>query len=172
MSRKQHEPGTDMIAVRRFDTAEALLAHLRRPPPVPVVRNPLVMDLPAARERLRLLARGTEGYCLAVADGRAGRGYSCREIIALMARLCHWREGDERLRRRTNPLVRQRQIAMWLCRRFTGASLPVIGAAFGNFDHTTVLNACRAVERVANWLRPADDKPEHWARLLLREMCG
>ncbi len=43
-----------------------------------------------------------------------------------------------------------RQVAMYLAREHTTASLPVIGAGFGGRGHTTVLHACRrTVERVA-----------------------
>jgi chromosomal replication initiator protein len=43
-----------------------------------------------------------------------------------------------------------RQIAMYLCRRMTDLSLPKIGEAFGNRDHTTVMHAA---EKIANELR-------------------
>ena len=42
--------------------------------------------------------------------------------------------------------VRSRQIAMWLARTTTTASFPAIGRAFGNRDHTTVLQAVRRVD--------------------------
>ena len=42
---------------------------------------------------------------------------------------------------RRQPLARQRQIAMYVCREHTGLSLPRIGAAFGGRDHTTVMHA-------------------------------
>jgi len=42
---------------------------------------------------------------------------------------------------RKQPLARQRQIAMYVCREHTGLSLPKIGAAFGGRDHTTVIHA-------------------------------
>jgi len=43
-----------------------------------------------------------------------------------------------------------RQLAMYLSRELTGASLPAIGRQFGGRDHTTVLHACRrASERLS-----------------------
>lgn len=43
-----------------------------------------------------------------------------------------------------------RQVAMYLARKHTGASLPAIGAEFGGRGHTTVLHACRRTgERIA-----------------------
>ena len=44
-----------------------------------------------------------------------------------------------------------RQLAMYLSRELTGASLPAIGREFGGRDHTTVLHACRrASERLSS----------------------
>ena len=51
-------------------------------------------------------------------------------------------EGPSKMRTNVYP----RQIAMYLCRSRTGKSLPQIGRAFGNRDHTTVLYACRRIE--------------------------
>jgi chromosomal replication initiator protein len=43
-----------------------------------------------------------------------------------------------------------RQVAMYLTRELTDASLPAIGRAFGNRNHTTVLHACkRTAARIA-----------------------
>jgi chromosomal replication initiator protein len=42
--------------------------------------------------------------------------------------------------------ARPRQVAMWLCRHATPASFPAIGRAFGNRDHTTVMQAVRRVD--------------------------
>ena len=43
-----------------------------------------------------------------------------------------------------------RHVAMFLARELTGATLPAIGPAFGNRNHTTVLHACRrTAERMA-----------------------
>lgn len=44
--------------------------------------------------------------------------------------------------KRSRDLAFPRQIAMYICRDITDLSLPKIGEAFGNRDHTTVLHAC------------------------------
>lgn len=49
--------------------------------------------------------------------------------------------------RRQRSILYPRQIAMFLCRRLTEASLPEIGQAFGGRDHTTVLHAVDKIER-------------------------
>ncbi|MFQ6102150.1 MAG: chromosomal replication initiator protein DnaA [Anaerolineae bacterium] len=50
-------------------------------------------------------------------------------------------------RSRSRAIARPRQIAMYLIREETGASLPQIGAVLGGRDHTTVLYGC---ERIAD----------------------
>ncbi len=45
--------------------------------------------------------------------------------------------------KRTPRVAWPRQLAMYLAREITGASLPAIGREFGGRDHTTVLHACR-----------------------------
>jgi chromosomal replication initiator protein len=51
---------------------------------------------------------------------------------------------------RTKRVAWARQVAMYLARRHTGATLPAIGESFGGRDHTTVIYACRrAGERIA-----------------------
>ncbi len=46
---------------------------------------------------------------------------------------------------RRQPLARQRQVAMYVCREHTVLSLPKIGAAFGGRDHTTVMHAVEKI---------------------------
>ncbi len=36
---------------------------------------------------------------------------------------------------------------MYLCRRYTNASFPVIGDRFGGRDHSTVIHAAQVIER-------------------------
>lgn len=54
---------------------------------------------------------------------------------------------DMTSRRQGWQTARPRQIAMYLARHLTQASLPEIGRAFGGRDHTTVMHAINAVER-------------------------
>jgi chromosomal replication initiator protein len=48
--------------------------------------------------------------------------------------------------RRVKNVAHARQVAMYLCRTLTPASLPEIGRKF-NKDHTTVLTSVRKIER-------------------------
>lgn len=49
-------------------------------------------------------------------------------------------------KRRDQKVVKPRQVAMYLCKEFTGASYPEIGADFGGRDHTTVMHSCRKID--------------------------
>jgi chromosomal replication initiator protein len=57
------------------------------------------------------------------------------------------RPSELRSKKRTKNVALPRQVAMYLCRRHTGASFPVIGDRFGGRDHSTVIHAANAVER-------------------------
>ena len=55
---------------------------------------------------------------------------------------------DEMLsQRRTRPLARPRQIAMYLAKKLTTRSLPEIGRKFANRDHTTVIHAVKTIDK-------------------------
>ena len=53
-------------------------------------------------------------------------------------------------KKRTRNIVYPRQIAMYLCREMTEASLPRIGEVFGGRDHTTVLHAHDKISKERN----------------------
>ena len=50
--------------------------------------------------------------------------------------------------RRSRPLARPRQIAMYLAKKLTTRSLPEIGRKFANRDHTTVIHAVKTVDKL------------------------
>src|SRR5207245_4884751 len=52
---------------------------------------------------------------------------------------------DMKAKRRTKGIAFPRQVAMYLSRELTDASLPRIGEEFGGRDHTTVMHACDRV---------------------------
>ena len=51
--------------------------------------------------------------------------------------------------RRSRPLARPRQIAMYLAKKLTTRSLPEIGRRFANRDHTTVIHAVKTIKRLS-----------------------
>jgi chromosomal replication initiator protein len=82
---------------------------------------------------------------------------SIEDVQAIVAR--HYQLSVEQLTSpsRTNRVAWARQVAIHLARDLTGASLPVIGQAFGR-NHTTVLHACKRVsERMKNDQQAVDE---------------
>jgi len=64
--------------------------------------------------------------------------------------------------RRHKEYVRPRQVAMWLTKQLIPAySMPQIGRAFGNRDHTTVMHAHHRVETMS------DHDPDFYATLIV-----
>ena len=49
--------------------------------------------------------------------------------------------------RRSRPLARPRQVAMYLAKKMTTRSLPEIGRRFANRDHTTVIHAIKTITK-------------------------
>ena len=59
----------------------------------------------------------------------------------------HIKVSEMKSRRRTKALVYPRQVAMYLCREITQQSYPEIARHFGGKDHTTIMHACRQIEK-------------------------
>ena len=57
--------------------------------------------------------------------------------------------GEMLSQRRSRPLARPRQIAMFLSKKMTTRSLPEIGRRFANRDHTTVIHAVKTITRLS-----------------------
>jgi chromosomal replication initiator protein len=76
------------------------------------------------------------------------------KIVELVAR--EWQTSVEALlgRDRTQKIVEPRQVAMYLLRKETNASLPMIGEVLGGRDHTTVMYA---IQKIANEIETKAD---------------
>ena len=73
---------------------------------------------------------------------------------------------DMESQRRTRNVVRPRQLAMALAKELTDRSLPDIGKAFGGRDHTTVLHACRTVEKLRKMDKAFEEDFTNLVRIL------
>jgi len=71
--------------------------------------------------------------------------------------------------RRSRPLARPRQIAMYLSKKMTTRSLPEIGRRFSNRDHTTVIHAVKTITRISETDEEMKKNIEHLKSLLLEE---
>jgi len=66
-------------------------------------------------------------------------------------------------KRRNRSVARPRQVAMTLSKELTNHSLPEIGDAFGGRDHTTVLHACKQINKLRH---SSTDMQEDYNNLL------
>jgi chromosomal replication initiator protein len=75
----------------------------------------------------------------------ANRQISVDGIQKTVAEYFKIKISDMHSKKRSRNVARPRQVAMSLAKDLTPMSLPEIGEAFGNRDHTTVLHACRTI---------------------------
>jgi chromosomal replication initiator protein len=75
----------------------------------------------------------------------ANRQVSVEGIQKTVAEYFKIKVADMHSKKRSRNVARPRQVAMALAKELTQMSLPEIGEAFGNRDHTTVLHACRTI---------------------------
>ncbi len=68
-------------------------------------------------------------------------------VQEIVARRFNVKVSELKSKRRTKALVHPRQIAMYLSRELTNSSFPEIGREFGGKDHTTIMHACRQIEK-------------------------
>jgi chromosomal replication initiator protein len=69
-----------------------------------------------------------------------------RDVVETVASYFKKRPDELALKSRRRDVLVPRQLAMYLCRRYTDAALGAIGDALGR-DHSAVTNAVRVVER-------------------------
>jgi chromosomal replication initiator protein len=73
------------------------------------------------------------------------RVVTIQAIQTALAEFFGIRVEEMRAKRRTKGVAFPRQVAMYVARELTDASLPRIGEEFGGRDHTTVMHACQRV---------------------------
>src|SRR5205823_11804522 len=98
-----------------------------------LTRAPITVDL--AAEILKALLPAS-----------AGRPITIQLIQRATAEHFGLRVEAMRAQRPTKGIAFPRQVAMYLARELTDASLPRIGEEFGGRDHTTVMHACDRVK--------------------------
>ena len=93
----------------------------------------LEISLPVAKEVLRDLIDRPEAVTIDVIQKSVANHYKLRLT-------------DLKSRNRSKAVMLPRQVAMYLSKSLTGASLPQIGKSFGGKNHATVLHSIRKVE--------------------------
>jgi Bacterial dnaA protein helix-turn-helix len=88
------------------------------------------------------------------------------DSIAYCARLFRVTKDDILSRRREARQAMARQSAMWLTKHTTKLSLPEIGRRFEGRDHTTVIHACRRVDKLISKLEVKGGCPHESIYLL------
>jgi chromosomal replication initiator protein len=97
-------------------------------------RCPITVDF--AREVLQNVLRD-----------KRDRAITIESIQKAVCEFFNIRSNELRSKKRTRNVTLPRQVAMYLCRRYTEASFPVIGDRFGGRDHSTVIHAAQVIER-------------------------
>lgn len=72
---------------------------------------------------------------------------SCDFIKETVSKYFSINKDDLSGNKRSNDIAFPRQIAMYLCRDVANMSYPQIGVDFGGRDHSTVMHACRKIEK-------------------------
>ena len=72
---------------------------------------------------------------------------SCDFIKETVSKYFSIEKDDLASNKRSNDIAFPRQIAMYLCREIANMSYPQIGIDFGGRDHSTVMHACRKIEK-------------------------
>jgi len=72
---------------------------------------------------------------------------SIEDIVRRVSEMTHIKEKDIISSSRKMEISEARQICIYLCREILGTPLVSIGMHFGGRDHSTVLHACRVVEK-------------------------
>jgi len=77
-----------------------------------------------------------------------GNSYTVEQIQLAVSKQFKLRITDFKSSSKLRSVARPRQIAMYLVRKYSALGLKDIGEAFGGRDHSTVIHACREIERM------------------------
>ena len=125
-----------------------------------VHRRPHQVEHPRARgiadpaDRLRLadrprdLARADAGSAERTSSTRTTRRSRSRRIQKFVADYYQLKVVELKSRNNSKSVAMPRQIAMYLCKSLTHASLPEIGRSFGGKHHSTVIHSIKKVEEL------------------------
>jgi len=78
------------------------------------------------------------------------RNFTIPNIQKTVAQYYNLKVADLKSKKRSRDISVPRQIAMYICREYTPASLPEIGRQFGGKDHTTVIFSFRKISGLIN----------------------
>jgi len=78
------------------------------------------------------------------------KNFSIPTILKTVASYYNIKVADLKSKRRSRDISLPRQIAMYLSREFTKASLPDIGRQFGGKDHTTVIFSHKKITKIVS----------------------
>ncbi len=78
------------------------------------------------------------------------RHFTIPNIQKTVAQFFQLKVADLKSKKRSRDISVPRQVAMYICREFTQASLPEIGRQFGGKDHTTVIFSYRKISGMIN----------------------
>lgn len=93
---------------------------------------------------------------------RTRQNITIEKIISHICKYYSLQTDDLIGKKRPKNIALPRQIAMYLCRRMTDASLPKIGLSFGGRDHTTVIHAYEKIEKMRKEDRSFDSLMEQF----------
>jgi len=96
------------------------------------------------------LARKVLDDILDTKSSDAAKNISVELIQEVVANHYQIKPQDMKSAARLRTLAFPRQVAMYLTRKLTNLSLPVVGQSFGGKDHTTIMYACEKIDAMQN----------------------
>lgn len=95
-----------------------------------------------------------------------GSNYTIESIQSAVAKHFRLKAADFKSNSKQRSVARPRQIAMYLIRKYTSLGFKEIGHYFGNRDHTTIMHACREIEKKIDSEQDVKDAVEAIQNLL------